>query len=250
MAPTFAEYEQALRVVGCDIAYHELKEGDRGYALTGDILDEILLHLDLVILCNPNNPTGLLAEPELMSRIVKRCRETGTFLVIDECFQDFIEDRDRHTKKNMLGEYQNLFLLKAFTKRYAMAGIRLGYGLCSNLAVLEKMQEAVQPWNVSIPAQAAGVAALEEEEYVDEARQIIGAEREFLRDGLRQLGFSVYDSRANYIFFRGPSGLVEHALKKQVLIRDCSNYRGLSEGYYRVAVRTHEENIKLLEALA
>ncbi len=249
MAPTFAEYEQALRVVGCDIAYHELKEGD-GYALTGDILDEILLHLDLVILCNPNNPTGLLAEPELMSRIVKRCRETGTFLVIDECFQDFIEDRDRHTKKNMLGEYQNLFLLKAFTKRYAMAGIRLGYGLCSNLAVLEKMQEAVQPWNVSIPAQAAGVAALEEEEYVDEARQIIGAEREFLRDGLRQLGFSVYDSRANYIFFRGPSGLVEHALKKQVLIRDCSNYRGLSEGYYRVAVRTHEENIKLLEALA
>ena len=150
----------------------------------------------------------------------------------------------------MLGEYQNLFLLKAFTKRYAMAGIRLGYGLCSNLAVLEKMQEAVQPWNVSIPAQAAGVAALEEEEYVDEARQIIGAEREFLRDGLRQLGFSVYDSRANYIFFRGPSGLVEHALKKQVLIRDCSNYRGLSEGYYRVAVRTHEENIKLLEALA
>ena len=111
------------------------------------------------------------------------------------------------------------------------------------------MQAAVQPWNVSIPAQAAGVAALDEKEYVREARKIIRSEREYLRGGLEKLGFQVYNSSANYIFFRGPEGLVEHALKKQVLIRNCSNYRGLTEGYYRVAVRTHEENRKLLEAL-
>ena len=248
LAPTFAEYEQALATVECIPTYHDLREED-GFALNEKILEAITPQMDLVILCNPNNPTGLLADPKLMERIVRQCEEMGSFLVIDECFQDFIENQEQHTKKHLLDSCRNLFLLKAFTKRYAMAGLRLGYGLCSNPEVLEKMQAAVQPWNVSIPAQAAGVAALDEKEYVREARKIIRSEREYLRGGLEKLGFQVYNSSANYIFFRGPEGLVEHALKKQVLIRNCSNYRGLTEGYYRVAVRTHEENRKLLEAL-
>ena len=249
LAPAFAEYEQALRTVDCEMVWHELRE-DSGFALEESILEKITPETELVMLCNPNNPTGLLTEPALMERILGRCRETGSFLAVDECFQDFVEERERYTMKGMLKNSGNLFLLKAFTKRYAMAGIRLGYGLCSNPEVIGKMQESVQPWSVSIPAQAAGTAALKEEAYVNRAREIVRTERAFLKEELRKLGFRVYDSRANYIFFRGPAGLVEHALKKHVLIRDCSNYRGLTEGYYRVAVKTHEENRKLLEALA
>ena len=248
-APAFAEYEQALRTVDCEMVWHELRE-DSGFALGESILEKITPETELVMLCNPNNPTGLLTEPALMERILGRCRETGSFLAVDECFQDFVEERERYTMKGMLKNSGNLFLLKAFTKRYAMAGIRLGYGLCSNPEVIGKMQESVQPWSVSIPAQAAGMAALKEEAYVNRAREIVRTERAFLKEELRKLGFQVYDSRANYIFFRGPAGLVEYALKKHVLIRDCSNYRGLTEGYYRVAVKTHEENRKLLEALA
>ena len=247
-APTFAEYGQALRTVGCEVRRYELRE-DQGFALREDILEKITPETDLVMLCNPNNPTGLLAEPGLMERILRRCGETGTFLAVDECFQDFVENRERHTMKGLLKTSGNLFLLKAFTKRYAMAGIRLGYGICSNPEVIERMQESVQPWSVSIPAQAAGTAALREEDYVEEARAIVRTEREFLKEELRKLGFRVYDSQANYIFFRGPAGLTERALEKHVLIRDCSNYQGLTEGYYRVAVKTREENRMLLEAL-
>lgn len=248
-APTFAEYEQALRLAGTEISYCVLRE-EEGFYVTGEILEAITPETDFLMLCNPNNPTGTLIQPELLEKIVERCRETGTFLAIDECFQDFIDEPERYTAKTFLEGNKRLFLLKAFTKRYAMAGIRLGYGLCSDRELLDAMRDCVQPWNVSIPAQAAGVAALREEAYVERARRLVREEREFLRQRLTALHFKVYDSQANYLFFRGPAGLVEKALERGVLIRDCGNYRGLSKGYYRVAVKTRRENLKLLEALA
>ena len=247
-APTFAEYEQALRLADTEISYCVLRE-EEGFRVTGRILQEITPETDFLMLCNPNNPTGTLIPPELTAEILERCRETGTFLAIDECFQDFIDEPDRYTAKARLGDCKNLFLLKAFTKRYAMAGIRLGYGICSDQALLEVMRDCVQIWNVSIPAQAAGTAALKEEAYVARAREVVKKEREFLREQLAALGLKVYDSRANYLFFRGPEGLDKKALEGGVLIRNCGNYRGLEEGYYRAAVKTHEENLKLLEAL-
>ncbi len=249
LAPTFAEYEQALAAEDCRLSFHYLKE-ETGFLPDEDILDAIHEELDVLFLCNPNNPTGALIEPELMDRILEKCRKTGTFLVIDECFQDFIPEPEKYTRKGDLAERQNLFLLKAFTKRYAMAGIRLGYGLTSNRELLDRMQICVQPWNVSIPAQAAGTAALKETAYLEKGRQIVFQEQDYLKEGLRSLGYKVYDSKANYILFRGPEGLVEKAWKSGILIRDCSNYRGLDIGYYRVAVRTRDLNEKLLEALA
>lgn len=248
LAPTFAEYEQALKTENCQISFHYLKEKS-GFLPDEDLLADITEDVEILFLCNPNNPTGVLIPQALMDQILEKCRQTGTFLVIDECFQDFIPNPRAFTRKGDLAENQNLFLLKAFTKRYAMAGIRLGYGLTSNQELLEKMHACVQPWNVSIPAQAAGVAALDEVDYLAAGRNIVYKESAFLKAGLDALGFQVFDSQANYIFFRGPVGLVERAWKSKVLIRDCGNYRGLCEGYYRVAVRTHEENLMLLDAL-
>lgn len=248
LAPTFAEYEQALHSVGCGVRLHTLRE-QNGFSLTESFLYDLNQDLDAVILCNPNNPTGRLVDPDLLSRIVDRCRELGIWLMIDECFQDFCDQWDDLSAKSFLSGNPKLFLLKAFTKRYAMAGIRLGYGLASDEKMLDRMRQTVQPWNVSIPAQEAGIAALKEKEYVEKARSIVKTEREYLKTELAALGFHVCDSMANYVFFRGSAGLVEKALKKGILIRDCSNYHGLGAGYYRVAVRMHEDNVKLIEAL-
>ncbi|MDO4623000.1 MAG: pyridoxal phosphate-dependent class II aminotransferase [Eubacteriales bacterium] len=248
-APGFAEYALALSSVGCDISYYYLKEED-GFRLTEDILEAIVPGLEVLILCSPNNPTGLVIPVDLMHRIMEKCRETGTYLMVDECFQDFCEDTVSYSLKSELHAWPHVFLLKAFTKRYALAGIRLGYGISADADLLEKMHRMVQPWNVSLPAQMVGVAALREEEYVREARALVAAERRYLKESLQALGFKVFDSEANYVFFKGPEGLVEKALKKKVLIRSCANYPGLGEEYYRVAVRTHEENQTLLEALA
>ncbi|BFL47468.1 threonine-phosphate decarboxylase CobD [Lactonifactor longoviformis] len=246
-APTFAEYEQALESVGCQVLHAAGREED-GFAVDQALLQAIDDTIDILFLCNPNNPTGILTEPERLEQVMDACRSHGVFLVLDECFLDFVCSPGKYTQKPSLEKRTDLFILKAFTKRYAMAGIRLGYGLCSSRDLLEKMKEVTQPWNVSTLAQAAGIAALKEKEYVDRATELIHRERGFLKEKMREAGLRVYDSQANYIFFKGPENLQELCLQEGLLIRDCGNYYGLARGYYRIAVRTHEENLTLMRA--
>ncbi len=154
----------------------------------------------MVFICNPNNPTGELVSIELLEKILKRCREKDVMLVMDECFNDFIEEPERYTMKNYLKENKNLFILKAFTKIYAMAGLRLGYGLSSDERLLKKMTSVSQPWAVSIPAQIAGVQALKEKEYLKKTEELIRKESNYLKEALRKLNMKIYGSKANYIF--------------------------------------------------
>lgn len=247
-APTFAEYEQALTSVDCVCSHFFLKE-EREFSMDDSFLEEISKEFDIIFLCNPNNPTGILTDRDFLMKVLKKCREHSVFLVVDECFLDFVEEPESYTLKDVLKEYQNLFLLKAFTKRYAMAGVRLGYGLTANQDLLQKMESVTQPWNVSSLAQAAGLAALKETEYVKEGRETVFKEQEFLKKEMKELGFTVFPSEANYIFFKGERNLFEKCVQKGVLIRDCSNYPGLEAGYFRIAVKSHEDNIRLIQAL-
>ncbi len=247
-APGFAEYEQALRSADCEISFYLCRE-EEGFALREDYLLDLTEDLDMVFLCNPANPTGLLIEPELLGRIAERCRERGILLVMDECFNGLLEHGEDLSLRGRLNEQPGLFLLRAFTKLYAMAGLRLGYGLCADAALLEKLRSVLQPWNVSLPAQMAGIAALKEQEYVARSRAFLAGERAFLRQSLEDLGLRTYDSSANYLFFHGPEDLCDRCAAEGILIRDCRNYRGLGSGYYRVAVRTREDDLELLRVL-
>lgn len=245
LAPGFAEYEQALESVGCEIKYYYLEE-DMNFAPEEGVLEAITQELDMMFFCNPNNPTGTLSEISYVKKIAEKCRDCGVFLVLDECFNDFVDQPQMYTMKPFLKDYPNLFLIKAFTKKYAMAGIRLGYGLCASSDTLEAMDSVMQPWNVSVIAQEAGIAALKEKEYVKISIKKLQEEREFLLWNLKKMPLKLYDSRANYIFFKGPENLGEDCLARGIYIRDCSNYEGLTRGYYRIAVRTREENQRLL----
>lgn len=249
MAPTFAEYAQALEAVGCEVEREILKK-ENGFTLQHTILEKLQKEeLQMVFLCNPNNPTGILMDPELLREIAAICEKRRIYLVVDECFLDFVPEPEVHTLKGEMPGKQYLFLLKAFTKRYAMAGLRLGYGITSSETLMGKLEQQLQPWNVSTPAQDAGVAALKENVYVEKARKLIVQERKFLRDGLMQMGYPVLDSQANYLFFEGEPDLHEKLLEEGVMIRDCSNYPGLWRGCYRIAVKLHEENEQLLQKI-
>lgn len=248
VSPGFAEYEQALKTCDCEIAYYELT-GENGFRLGEDYLGYLQEGLDIVFLCNPNNPTGVAVEREILVKVIKRCQSLGIRMVLDSCFIDFLDCPQEADMVSLLQEFPCLFILKAFTKIYAMAGLRLGYGLCADEMLLEAVQETMQPWSVSIPAQAAGKAALKETEYVIRTRKLIGEERRWLMKQLKQLGFKVYDASANFIFFKGEEELAKKCRKRGILIRDCSNYRGLELGYYRIAVRTHKENEELIKVL-
>ena len=248
-APVFAEYEQALETAGCQVQHYFLKE-ENGFLLDEGFLAAIEEGVDMVFVCNPNNPTGVLTRRELLLRILEKCRERNCLLVLDECFVDFVEEPEAHTLKECLDRSSNLFLLKAFTKRYAMAGVRLGYGLCSNPGILERAALCGQPWSVSTIAQKAGVAALKEEAYVARTMQVIRKERCRMLEEMKKAGYITFASSANYIFFKGPKDLYENCLKAGFLIRDCSNYHGLEKGYYRIAVKLRKDNDRLLRVLA
>ena len=244
-APTFAEYAAALDTVGCTVERFLLDEAN-DFALTEGFVQAVTEGTDMVFLCQPNNPTGQVTPPALVERLISRCADCGAVLVVDECFLDFLPDRDALTAEQFLNDAPKLVILKAFTKLYAMAGVRLGYALCSDTALLAGMQAAGQPWAVSSLAQAAGLAALQENAYAEEVRTLIEAERPRLAAGLRALGLYVIEGRANYLLFRAPADFGEKLRQHGAVVRSCGNYPGLDDGWYRTAVRTAEENTKLL----
>ncbi len=248
-APTFAEYELALQTAGCGTDRHALSKAD-DFRVTQTLLERIAPGIDLLFVCNPNNPTGRTVDPELMAEILAACEKTGTLLVVDECFNGFLDRPETHSLKSRLPEHDNLLILDAFTKLYGMAGIRLGYCLSRNTKLLGRMKSAGQPWSVSSLAQAAGLAALKEDAYVARARTLVATERAYLVDALQMPGVKPLGGEANFIFLQSDiPGLTEKLRGRGILIRDCGNYPGLTQGYYRVAVRTRNENTRLIQAL-
>ena len=247
-APTFAEYEAALQTVGCAVQRVFLRE-ENEFAVTEKFIDAVTPETDIVFLCQPNNPTGQVTPPALVERLVRRCAECGAVLVVDECFLDFLPDRDTWTAKQFLRDAPQLIILKAFTKLYAMAGVRLGYALCGDATLLEKMRGAGQPWAVSSLAQAAGLAALQETAYAGAVRALIAEQRPRMAAGLRALGLRVMDGQANYLLFRATPDFGEKLRRRGAVVRSCANYPGLDAAWYRTAVRTAEENTRLLQIM-
>lgn len=247
LAPTFSEYSLALRRTGCEVVRFALKQ-EENFDLRENFLPILAREkIDALFLCNPNNPTGRLIADDLLEEILRICREKNIALFVDECFLSLSDGGVDLTPS--LSDFPQLFILKAFTKSFGMAGLRLGYGLSADEALLRKMSAAVPPWNVSTLAQAAGVAALGDAEFLERNRAVIRAERPRLEERLRELGFWVCPSQANYILFRGEAGLADRLRERGAAIRDCANFEGLGPGWYRAAVRLREENDALLDAM-
>lgn len=247
--PTFLEYEAALEAAGGEAVPFPLREED-GFSVTEDFLAELeRTDCRVVFLCDPNNPSGRLIPPELLEAVCRTCRRRDIRLFVDECFLELSDAGREASLAKHLDAFPNLFLLKAFTKSYGMAGLRLGYCLCGDGALLTAMSRRAQPWNVSLPAQAAGIAVLKEGAFLENARQLIRRERPFLVEELEKLGLWVCPSQANYLLVRSGKPLAGPLLERGILIRDCSNYAGLGPGWYRLAVRRREENRALLDAL-
>lgn len=250
-APSFDEYERALQAVGCNNEKIYLEE-QQDFSMASMGSAAFLENLDMMILGNPNNPTGTALDSGKIREWADICKERHIFLVIDECFNGFLQNPEEYSMAPFLAAYDNVFLLNAFTKIYAMAGLRLGYGICKNREVMERIEHCRQPWSVSGAAMRAGLQALQETDFVKMTEEFVSAEREFLAAELIKLGFKVYASRVNYLLFRRFDGVdYEGFLKTRgILIRSCRNFDGLDDNYYRIAVKLRAENERLLECLA
>lgn len=250
-APAFSEYRFASESVGAEVCAVPLKE-ETGFLVGDDFLEHIDSSIDLVFFCNPNNPTGAVVRRGFIEKIVRRCAQSDAVLIVDECFMDFVRGGEVFcSAKPLLAAYNDLLVLKAFTKIFAMPGVRLGYCMTSNRQMIDRLARSGQPWSVSVFAQAAGVAASKERTFVEGSRVFVEKERGFLAAGLSRLGLRTFGGAANFLLFKAPeiSDLKEKVLRRGFQIRSCADFEGLDSYFYRVAVRTHEENVGLLRAL-
>ncbi|MDH5816591.1 MAG: histidinol-phosphate transaminase [Candidatus Nezhaarchaeota archaeon] len=251
--PTFGEYERAVRKVGGVPIYVDLRPDFK--VTSRRLLEKLTKRVKVIFLCNPNNPTGILASFEDVLEIVKRAAENKVLVVVDEAFIEFVDDEKRYSLATEVERYENLFVLRSLTKAFGLAGLRIGYGVaCKDM--IDMLSKAKLPWNVNTLAQVAAISALEDHEHLTNTRRFISEERKFLLSELEKIsGLKVFPSDANFILMDVRSfkltamQLKEKMLLQGILIRDCSSFRGLDEYYVRVSIRRREENEKLLKCL-
>ena len=188
-------------------------------------------------------------EQDLLSETEECCREEGIYCAVDECFLEFLSDVEERSLIHQLEKNPKLIVLRAITKLYAVPGLRLGYAFTGDAELVRRMRENTSEWNVSIPAQKAGIAALKETEYVEHVRRLIRTERPTLEQGLRDMGFHIYPGEANFIFFSSQVDLYPPLLLDGILIRDCGREECSGKHLFRIAVRTEEENRFLLASI-
>lgn len=252
IAPSFSGYKSAIKGAApkCRIIYHYLSD-ENDFVVYHSIIEKLIVEKpQIFFLTNPNNPNGMLLDKQLLDEIIDTCDRIGTLAVVDECFLPLTGKEKEYSLAYDVTRYKSLIVLRAFTKTFAMPGVRLGYMLCSKRNIAQTVESHLPEWNLSIFAQMAGAECLKHLDSIDEAVRLIETERGYLMEGMRRLGIVVFHSDANYILFRCErNDLVEALLEYGILIRDCSDYDGLEEGYYRIAIRQHNENSGLLSAL-
>ena len=245
--PSFYGYERAAEAAGSEVTYYQMQESD-GFCLTESFTRMLTQDFDMLFLADPNNPVGNMIDDELLERICNICRDRHIILLLDESFIEFT-GRSSFIERHDISYYPETAVIRSFTKIYAIPGVRLGYMLCGSRDMSARICRRLPEWNISVFAQKAGLAALREKEYIVRSVRSVADERKFLIQNLSARGMRVFPGTADFLFFKGPAELYERMLAEGILIRDCSNFMGLSTGFFRIAVRTREENLKLLEVL-
>ncbi len=255
MAPTFGEYERAACAAGAKVVYHFLPANQDFTVKSAALIDQMrAVQPDIVFLCNPNNPTGSLLKVADIVQIVEAAAAMKAIVVVDESFLDFLVLAE-WTCQPLLSQYSNLIIAHSLTKFYAIPGLRLGFML-GNESITRKLHDGKDPWNVNSIAQAAGIAALADHSYAEQSRSYIAGEKSFFYQQLAKIrGFKPYEPAVNYLLVDiSASGYTATELRQQlfeqrILIRDCSDYQGLGRYYIRLAVKSHQQNERILQVL-
>ena len=265
VSPTFGEYERAIKAStlandNLKINYFELKEAENFVLNIKNLETELENNYDLLILCNPNNPTGQFLKLKKLEEILKICEQKNTKLFVDEAFVEFVEDWENESIINSKENKENLFVIRAFTKFFAIPGLRLGYGICFNNNLLKKMLEKKEPWSVNNIADLAGKTVLDDENYIQKTKEWIKDQKKYMYENLNKIeGLRAYKTEVNFILLKIEDNLLEKdldvknlrkkMLEKGILIRDASNFIYLDKHYFRLAIKDKLNNEKVIETL-
>ena len=285
VSPTFGEYERAVKatervedssILGnsnkkkydeksfgkqkIEIEYFELKESDDFKLNIGNLKNELENKYDLLIICNPNNPTGKFLKLAQTEEILKECNKYDTKLFIDEAFIEFLADGMKESIINTEENKKNLFVTRAFTKFFAIPGLRLGYGMYFDKELEKKISEKKEPWSVNNFAEMAGLTVLDDAEYIEKTLKWIAEEKIYMYEKLNKIsGMKVYETEVNFItgkideklFSEGVNVKIlrEKMFEQGILIRDASNFKFLDERFFRLAIKDRASNERVIEAM-
>ncbi|NLJ76250.1 MAG: threonine-phosphate decarboxylase [Peptococcaceae bacterium] len=252
--PTFCEYGLAVLSQGGEVITVKMRE-EEGFSFPLDRLISLIPQVNLLFICNPNNPTGRLVEKAAIEQILEISAKHGVLVVIDEAFMDFVSQRARYSLITAVGNYPNLAVLYSLTKFFGIPGLRLG-AIAAPGDIIRRMNTAKDPWNVNSLAQVAGIAGLKDQEHMEQTNKLVNREKAYLFAELQNIpGLIPLPGAANFILLNvSDSGLKSGELTELlgrcgILVRDCAGFSGLADRYIRLAVKNRPQNEALLKAI-
>lgn len=256
LGPTYSEYGRELALAHAVCSDYFLREEQDFQLDLEDFLDCLKEDMDLLIICNPNNPTSTAIPRSQMEQIVKACRALDIFVMIDETYVEFAPDYEELTAVPLTKAFDNLIVLRGISKFFAAPGLRLGYAITSNEALIAHINTHKNPWTINSLAEVAGTLMFSDQEYIRQTKELISRERERICRQLKALDtVKIYPASANFVLVKikkeGVTSqmLFEHAIRRGLMIRDCSTFPGFENKFIRFCFMSEADNDRLLKCL-
>lgn len=253
VSPAYSEYEKELNKIGCEIKKYYSKKENHFEIDPKDLANTVKEGgYELLIICNPCNPTGFAFSKDQIREIVSTC---GCYVMIDETYVEFT-DTSKYSSTPLVDEFDNLFVIRGTSKFFSTPGIRLGYGLISNEKVKEAINKRLDLWNINVVASRMGEIMFVDDDFINETIEHMSKERDYLESELRFLpGVKVYNTYGNFVLCEivdrrmTAEELRNELIPERIIIRDCASFDGLDEYFFRVCILKPEENILLISEL-
>ncbi len=257
IGPTYSEYERELALTNGKSYYYQLKEKEE-FRLDIDRLNEQLHDdMDMLIICNPNNPTSTTIDRKTLRTIMDICKERDIFVMVDETYIEFVDDMDKKEGIPLTDYYNNLFIIRGVSKFFAAPGLRLGYALTGNRDLIREINKRMNPWSINTLAETAGKTMFKDKDYIEKTTALIKSEREYVTERLKKMQgiLKVYEPSANFVLFRvdpekvNADILFDACIREKMMIRNCCTFPFLDNSYVRICFMGHEDNVRLLDCI-
>lgn len=256
LGPAYSEYEREVLLTGSEFFYYPLEEKNNFILDFKKLLSVLTPEIGLLVLCNPNNPTGTAITIKQMEELLNHCKKNHIYVMVDETYIEFSDNLEDICSIPLTRRYDNIFVIRGISKFYAAPGLRLGYGICSNTNFLSLLKEKQDPWSVNVLASFAGEKLFQESEFIQQTKNLISTERKIAFEELQTWkNIKTYASSSNFLLLRlltdkiDSETIFDQLLRKKMLIRNAESFTFLDSSYLRFCILLPEQNKKLLSEL-
>lgn len=256
IGPTYSEYEREISLGGGTTLYYPLKEKDDFQLDVDDFISHLNESIDLLVICNPNNPTSSSIPNQKMRQILDACKEHDIYVMVDETYVEFAEHPEKISAVSLTNYYNNIVILRGTSKFFAAPGLRLGYAITGNRDLIKAINTRKNPWTINSLAVVAGETMFQDTSYIEQTRALITKERNRIYDTLsKNPDFKAYRPDGNFILVKilredlTSQNLFDRTIREKMMIRDCSTFPFLDNKYIRFCFMNPEDNDRLLACL-